>query len=118
MFGITFSFSPDLGRKLIQAVPPVQATKRGGSDLAPWAAIRASCSRKILPCPSLSSIETATPAVSHPSGPGTAVQISFRQSCGTSDWREVQALQDVGGVEASRTALLSQEGSTIETAVE
>jgi hypothetical protein len=27
MFGITFSFSPDLGRKLIQAIPPVQATK-------------------------------------------------------------------------------------------
>ena len=28
------------------------------------------------------------------------------------------ALQDAGGVEISRTALLSQEGSTIETAVE
>jgi hypothetical protein len=28
MFGITFSFSPDLGRKLIQAIPPVQATKK------------------------------------------------------------------------------------------
>ena len=29
-----------------------------------------------------------------------------------------QALRDTGGVEASRTALLSQEGSMIETAVE
>jgi hypothetical protein len=29
-----------------------------------------------------------------------------------------QTLQDAGGVEASRIALLSQEGSTIETAVE
>ena len=44
-----------------------------------------------------------------------AVQINFRQIRGTRDWRESQALR---GVEASRTALLSQEGSTIETAVE
>ena len=53
-----------------------------------------------------------------PSWPGTAIQISFRQMRGTQDWHEFQALQDTGGVDASRTALLSQEGSTIETAVE
>ena len=50
--------------------------------------------------------------------PGTAVQISFRQICGTQNRRESEALQDTGGVEVSRIALLSQEGSTIETAVE
>jgi hypothetical protein len=33
MFGITFSFSPDLGRKLIQGIPPVQATEKGASGL-------------------------------------------------------------------------------------
>jgi hypothetical protein len=33
MFGITFSFSPDLGRKLIQGSPPVQATENGVSGL-------------------------------------------------------------------------------------
>jgi hypothetical protein len=49
---------------------------------------------------------------------GTAVQTSFRQICGTQDWREFETLQDTGGDEVSRTALLSQEGSTIETAVE
>jgi hypothetical protein len=46
------------------------------------------------------------------------VQISFRQICGTQNRRESAALQDTGGVEVSRIALLSQEGSTIETAVE
>ena len=60
----------------------------------------------------------AAQCADHHSSPGTSVQISLRQSRGTRDWREVQALQDVGGVDASRTALLSQEGSTIETAVE
>ena len=49
---------------------------------------------------------------------GTAIQITVRRIRGTKDWCEVQALQDTGGVEASRTALLSQEGSTIETPVE
>jgi len=44
-----------------------------------------------------------------------AVQIGFHQIRGTRDWRESEALR---GVEASRIALLSQEGSTIETAVE
>jgi hypothetical protein len=53
-----------------------------------------------------------------PSWPGTAVQISFRQICGTQNRHESEALQDTGGVEVSRIALLSQEGSTIETAVE
>jgi hypothetical protein len=33
MFGITFSFSPYLGRKLIQGIPPVQATEKGASGL-------------------------------------------------------------------------------------
>jgi hypothetical protein len=54
----------------------------------------------------------------HPAWPGTSVQISFRQICGTQNRRESAALQDTGGVEVSRIALLSQEGSTIETAVE
>jgi len=45
----------------------------------------------------------------------TAVQAGFHQIRGTRDSRESQELR---GVEASRTALLSQEGSTIETAVE
>jgi hypothetical protein len=49
---------------------------------------------------------------------GTAVQISFRQICGTQNRRESETLQDTGGVEVDRIALLSQEGSTIETAVE
>ena len=53
-----------------------------------------------------------------PSWPGCAVQNSLRQIRGTKDWRESQALSDTGGVESRRTALLSQEGSTIETAVE
>jgi hypothetical protein len=35
MFGITFSFSPDLGRKLIQGIPPVQATEKRVSDSPP-----------------------------------------------------------------------------------
>jgi hypothetical protein len=43
---------------------------------------------------------------------------SFRKSRGIQDWRESEAPPDRGGVEGSRTALLSQEGSTIETAVE
>ena len=38
--------------------------------------------------------------------------------CGTQNRRESEALQDTGGVGVSRIALLSQEGSTIETAVE
>jgi len=33
-------------------------------------------------------------------------------------WRGFEDLQDSGGVAGRRTALLSQEGSTIETAVE
>src|SRR4026208_1823095 len=52
------------------------------------------------------------------SWPGCAVQNSLRQIRGTKDWRESQALSDTGGVESRRTARLSQEGSTIETAVE
>jgi len=44
-----------------------------------------------------------------------AVQIRFRQIRGIRYWRKSQALR---GVEANRAALLSQEGSTIETAVE
>ena len=42
----------------------------------------------------------------------------FRDDFSVEDGREFQALQDTGEVKASRTALLSQEGSTIETAVE
>ena len=45
----------------------------------------------------------------------TVVHAGFHQIRGTRDSRESQELR---GVEASRTALLSQEGSTIETAVE
>jgi len=47
-----------------------------------------------------------------------SVQIRFRQIYGTLDRRESEALHVTGGVEIRRTALLSQEGSTIETAVE
>ena len=42
----------------------------------------------------------------------------FRQIYGTLVWRGFEDLQDSGGVAGRRTALLSQEGSTIETAVE
>src|SRR5580765_6197545 len=41
-----------------------------------------------------------------------------RQICGTQNRCESVTLQDTGGVEVNRIALLSQEGSTIETAVE
>ena len=44
--------------------------------------------------------------------------MSFRKIRETTDWRESQVLRNPGSVEASQTALLSQEGSTIETAVE
>ena len=52
------------------------------------------------------------------SWPGKSVQISSRQIHGTQAWHEPLALQETGSVEISGTALLSQEGSTIETAVE
>jgi hypothetical protein len=42
----------------------------------------------------------------------------FRQIFGSEDWYESEALQNIGSVEVRRNALLSQEGSTIETAAE
>jgi len=39
--------------------------------------------------------------------------MSFRKIRETTDWRESQVLRNPGSVEASQTALLSQEGSVI-----
>jgi len=54
----------------------------------------------------------------HPSWPGCAVQIIFYFTSGIQVGSVSEAIQGAGGVEIGRVALLSEEGSTIETAVE